>query len=288
MYFTTKIYEFKMKCRACSKEEFVIRTDPKNRSFEYVSGIAKRVLEFDTKEAGTLGVIDTDVGNGLETWSNGELELRHGNDKKKDLLGSLEQRVIGERKAMTDRDAMEYLKNHNTKTMLNDSISNSNLRAQYRVQRNAKKRRLGDAAAVGLGKGIELAELGSDDLAKAKEAFKIKQGIEERQHRSRTQEKEKFRSLRTGSLFGKRKIEMLNERTRKNLIDAPSTTEKPVEKEKRSCGKKKVIKIRRVVDRSDKGSSSLESSITRDSAKEECHSSSLSALGQYTSGDESD
>ena len=49
-YFTTKIYEFTTRCRACGKCEFKIRTNPKERTFDYVSGIRKKVeLLVDTK-----------------------------------------------------------------------------------------------------------------------------------------------------------------------------------------------------------------------------------------------
>ena len=54
-----------MNCRRCGDCEFVIRTNPQGRRFDYLSGIKEKQEEFDTIEAGSLGVIDTDVGNGI-------------------------------------------------------------------------------------------------------------------------------------------------------------------------------------------------------------------------------
>ena len=43
----------------------MIRTNAKVQCFDYISGIHKKVEEFDTLDAGTLSVIDTDYGNAL-------------------------------------------------------------------------------------------------------------------------------------------------------------------------------------------------------------------------------
>ena len=53
--------------------EFKIRTNPKERTFDYVAGIRKKHEEFDSAEAGTHGVIDTDFGNGIFEYKNGTL-----------------------------------------------------------------------------------------------------------------------------------------------------------------------------------------------------------------------
>ena len=39
-YFTTTLYKFEMKCPSCD-QEMVIKTDPENRTYKYVSGINK-------------------------------------------------------------------------------------------------------------------------------------------------------------------------------------------------------------------------------------------------------
>jgi len=164
-YHSTKIWEFTMKCRACAVQKFIIRTDPKGRCFDYTMGIHKKVEEFDTVDAGTLGVIDTDVGNGIVPSSSlchdssschRRTAVDNSNNDKNNPLEKLETRMTGERKAMTERDAMELLLTHNKSTMFDDASSNSALRSTYRNVRNAKRRRLRNAQDVGLGKGIEL------------------------------------------------------------------------------------------------------------------------------------
>ena len=62
-YFSTPIWEFTMSCRVCAAQTFRIRTNPRERSFDYEQGIHKQVQEFDTDKAGTAGVIDTDSGS---------------------------------------------------------------------------------------------------------------------------------------------------------------------------------------------------------------------------------
>ena len=309
-YFTTKIYEFQMKCRACSKEEFVIRTNPKERSFDYVKGIKKRVQEFDTKEAGTLGVIDTDVGNGIESWCSAEPDV-HKKDKK-NPLSRLESRIVGERKAMTDRDAMDYLLDHNRTTLQDDAKSNSNLRAHYRIERKAKKRRLGQAAAAGLGRGIELAESESGDLFLAKEVFKNDESPNEIQRGSRRRELENFRNLRTESLFGKvsetkghpsanKTLRFNGDRKRMGRVDTHCSVDSSIdelrnETLKTSRRKKKiVIKIQAVIDPVGKNSSlppihnmTESSSNKHNNTSVLCNSSSLSMLEEYASDSDDD
>ena len=122
-YFTTKIWEFTMKCRACSASKFVIRTNPKGRCFDYCGGIKKKVEEFDTVDAGSFGVIDTDDGRGIQKYSFGKSKGdKHiedtNNGRITTAIDKLQQEKIGERKAMTERDAMEMLMKHNDLTSL--------------------------------------------------------------------------------------------------------------------------------------------------------------------------
>jgi len=203
-YFSTKIWEFTMKCRACSESKFVIRTNPKGRCFDYLSGIKKKVEEFDTIDAGSLGVIDTDDGRGIQKYSNGTLHGKNISDATSSsssnvsAIDKLQQEKIGERKALTERDAMEYLMKHNDNTMHDDATSNSKLRSTYRVVRKAKKRRLLDACKKGLGKGIELPEISVKDTTLARSAFVNEKNKDEK---SRMVEREKFSALRGGSIF---------------------------------------------------------------------------------------
>lgn len=197
-YFTTKIWEFTMTCRACAKSKFVIRTNPKGRCFDYCDGIKKKCEEFDTVDAETLGVIDTEDGNNkIHKVTNNDGSCSSAPSKTVSAIDKLEQEQLGERKATAEKDAMEFLLNQNEKTMLDDGLSNSKLRDRYRSVRNAKKRRLGEASAKGLGMGIELYESNSADAKVARAAFNdnIRDG------KSREAEKQKFASIRTSSIF---------------------------------------------------------------------------------------
>ena len=194
-YFTTKIWEFTMKCRACSESTFVIRTNPKERCFDYCSGIKRKVEEFDTVNAGSLGVIDTDFGNGIHTYS--DIKGINAQDNTLSAIDKLQKEKVGERKAMTERDAMQILVQYNDSTMLDDAMSNSKLRSNYRKVRKAKKRRLDHAKSKGLGMGIELSTSTKVDSALARSAFNDKS----RDMKSRKVEKQKFRKLRASSIF---------------------------------------------------------------------------------------
>mmetsp|Transcript_12082 Transcript_12082/g.14979 ORF Transcript_12082/g.14979 Transcript_12082/m.14979 type:complete len:380 (-) Transcript_12082:45-1184(-) len=204
-YFTTKIWEFAMNCRSCTISNFKIRTNPKDRCFDYCSGIKKKVEEFDTVEAGTLGIIDTDDGNGIQKYTKSHDHESKDNDglshdvKNISAIDRLACEKIGERKTITERDAMELLLKHNNTTMFDDAMSNSNLRSKYRVVRKAKKRRLGEAQVKGLGMGIELPDSKSEDKTSAKHAFEQSEVTSEK---SRKVEKAMFSNLRASSIFG--------------------------------------------------------------------------------------
>lgn len=202
-YFTTKIYEFTTRCRACGNCEFKIRTNPKERSFDYVSGIRKKVEEFDSAEAGTHGVIDTEFGNGILEYKNGKVEGApedFNTATGATTLNLLEKHVTGHRKAQTEHEHMTSLIELNAK-MVEDADANASIRATFRKDRKAKKRRLGEAAGLGLGRGIELLSGGiEEDASLAKRAMDM-----QKRSRSSAQahqsEKDKLRSVRSGSIY---------------------------------------------------------------------------------------
>jgi len=211
-YHSTKIWEFTMKCRACAVHKFVIRTNPKGRCFDYVTGLHRKVEEFDTAEAGTLGVIDTHRGNSIiqqqqETvisslWHPDNTAINNDNDN---LLKKLETRITGKRQAITERDAMQLLINHSNNTMRDDASSNSNLRETYRNVRNAKRTRLRSAQHIGLGNGIELHDeytmvMTPEKESQSQRAF-TRAGCGIKDNDSRKKEMQKFASIRSASIF---------------------------------------------------------------------------------------
>lgn len=199
-YHSTKIWEFSMKCRACASSKFIIRTNPQGRCFDYCSGIKKKVEEFNTDEAGTLGVIDTDIGNKIIKSDSIESSRNqgHGSTSK---IDKLQQEKLGERKAIAEREAIEFLMEQNRKIMSDDASSNSKLRSDYRQIRKAKKRRLIAANVKGLGKGIELPDATETDANAARLAF----GGDVKKMKSRKIEKQKFAAIRSRSIFSNRR-----------------------------------------------------------------------------------
>ena len=208
-YFTTPIYKFVMTCRVCSKCEFVIQTNPKERSFDYLEGIHKQVQEFDTRQAGTAGVIDTDYGNKLISENHGA-EADALNE-----LSRLESVACGARKTMTERDELESLMSVSKNTFLDDSGSNAALRKTFRADRKSKKQRLKDAKALGWKEGMELADETVNDVVSARGTC-FGKGL--------VTEKKRFMSIQTSSIFdsGKRK-----KRSRRRARDGSSSSAWP-------------------------------------------------------------
>mmetsp|Transcript_7484 Transcript_7484/g.11132 ORF Transcript_7484/g.11132 Transcript_7484/m.11132 type:complete len:396 (-) Transcript_7484:158-1345(-) len=211
-YLSSKIHEFEMKCRLCAECHFVIRTNPKGRCFDYVKGIKKKVEEFDTVEAGTLGVIDTELGNGIISSSDAAAaalaDVGEGKDGQYyDPLSKLQSSAMGERKVMTERDQMEALLKLQNTTMYKDADANANLRSKFRVSRKAKKRRLVNASNAGLGYGIEVDDDDDDNIYKVEETREARKALYGNKivldQRARKREKESFLKVRSGSIFSK-------------------------------------------------------------------------------------
>ncbi|KAL7474384.1 hypothetical protein ACHAW6_000359 [Cyclotella cf. meneghiniana] len=201
-YFTSKIYEFTTKCRACAGCEFKIRTNPKEQAFDYVVGIRRKVEEFDSLEAGTHGVIDTDVGAGIYQYKDGKLLDAEG-DGGDAALHPLEKMARGQRKALTEHEQMESLIRINSK-MEGDSDANAYLRAEYRKERKAKKCRLEDAKSRGLGRGIFLDNETGEDVATAREAMNIRDQQRE-MIQAYVSEKKRFSRIKGGGIFSSHK-----------------------------------------------------------------------------------
>jgi hypothetical protein len=204
-YFTSKIYEFTTKCRACGECEFKIRTNPKERTFDYVVGLRKKVEEFDSAEAGTHGVVDTEFGNGLLQYKNGKVEGEAAAGTTTALASNslqlLEKNVAGHRKVQTEHEHMTSLLKLNSK-MGDDADANASLRSAFRKDRKAKKRRLGEAAGLGLGRGIELKESNDEDTALAKLTMDRRRKMERSGRSSAHQaENDRFRVQGEGVFF---------------------------------------------------------------------------------------
>lgn len=180
-YLTSPIYEFRMKCRICAAVDFVIRTNPKEQGFDYLSGIHKRVQELDD----AAGSKDTNNGNGLVGSTD------------RNSLAQLETVADGKRKAATERDGLETLIKVNGKTFGEDASNNAIIRKTFRKDRNEKKARIEEGAKLGWAKGMEVfAEDLMDDVITAKMITYSDGKMTERM---------KLRDVRCDSIFAKAK-----------------------------------------------------------------------------------
>ena len=194
-----------MKCRRCGDSEFVIRTNPEGRCFDYLSGIKKKVEEFDTTEAGTLGVIDTDFGNGIFSSSDVGVSVNENDD-----IAQMEKQNEDIRRANGKMNAIRQSLDFQSTHMMDDHASNSKLRASFRSERKAKKQRLAKAVSVGLGRGIEISDEHKLDALHATRAFDDAFDVQHKKVIKR--EKNAFGRMRKGSIFSKNRSSTRNNR----------------------------------------------------------------------------
>ncbi|VDP03774.1 unnamed protein product [Soboliphyme baturini] len=75
MYYTTPIYEFRMKCHLCPNH-FVIRTDPKKFDYELVSGLRRQERRWDMTE--NEQVASTEGATARKLATDAMFKLEHG------------------------------------------------------------------------------------------------------------------------------------------------------------------------------------------------------------------
>eukprot|EP00984_Skeletonema_dohrnii_P030082 scaffold21211_cov135-Skeletonema_dohrnii-CCMP3373.AAC.3 len=175
-----------------------IRTNPKERTFDYVVGIRKKAEEFNSTEAGTHGVIDTEFGPGIFEYRDGKIDAP--SKESPEALHLMEKNARSHRKTLTEHEQMSSLIQLNTK-LETDADANAALRSTFRKDRKSKKRRLKDAASAGLGRGIEMSEETDDDVFTAKRLMQTK--YDKQAHQS---ERDSYKSLRASGIFGSKTL----------------------------------------------------------------------------------
>jgi coiled-coil domain-containing protein 130 len=145
-YLTTTVWEFALRCPSCSGE-LVIRTDPKQRGYELVSGLKQKAeAPQEDEEMPTERLNDPQLASRLQ--SDPFLRLEHeGEDKR-----AAEKRSRG-------LDALVELQDAEFK---DDYASNAALRAAFRSKKKQRKSRELEAARLGL--GIPLLDVHPDDV----------------------------------------------------------------------------------------------------------------------------
>lgn len=118
-YYTTTLWEFKMKCHMCDGT-IVIATDPKNDDYRIVSGAKRKEESWSTKSSETIDLMDDKHKKQLAADPMYRLEHVEG-DKQKAIAKKASLSELIELRSSSDYDM------------------NSKLRAKFRVKRKALK-----------------------------------------------------------------------------------------------------------------------------------------------------
>lgn len=109
-YFTTTIWEFKMKCHLCD-QIFIIRTDPENRDYKFVSGVRRKVEEFTAAQNEEIELADSDTKARLE--EDAFFRLEHAAEDKrkaKSKAGAIAATLAIQHRAFEDYGANAVLR----------------------------------------------------------------------------------------------------------------------------------------------------------------------------------
>ncbi|KHN87037.1 Coiled-coil domain-containing protein -like protein [Toxocara canis] len=81
MYYTTPVYEFRMKCHLCDNY-FVIRTDPEHFDYELVEGCRRQEKRYDPSTIAQLGAVDRTFNRQLESDKMFKVEHKEKDETK--------------------------------------------------------------------------------------------------------------------------------------------------------------------------------------------------------------
>ncbi|CAH0522584.1 unnamed protein product [Peronospora belbahrii] len=148
-YFSSVVWEFCMKCASCSSE-MIIRTNPKDRDYELVSGVVKKAEAGDAEELQTERLNEPGLAAKLQ--SDPFIRLEHENED--------------ERAAKKRSRGLEALVQLQDAEFKDDFASNSALREQFRRKKKQLKTREQEAKRLGI--GIPLLDVHPDDVLVAR------------------------------------------------------------------------------------------------------------------------
>lgn len=77
MYYTTPIYQFRMKCHLCDNH-FEIKTDPANLDYTIVSGARRQERRWDATQ--NEQVVPEDKAVGRKLYDDAMFKLEHGSE----------------------------------------------------------------------------------------------------------------------------------------------------------------------------------------------------------------
>lgn len=136
-YFSTPVYEFNMKCATCP-QRFVIRTDPKNRDYKFVSGIRRKVEGYTLETARESEAVVVD--------GEAERAVRVAN-----ALAALEHSATSERQARSAAARLDATMTLVSARSREAPRLNKIMRQRARVRRRESRELKREAAALGLG-----------------------------------------------------------------------------------------------------------------------------------------
>ncbi|XP_014239158.1 coiled-coil domain-containing protein 130 homolog [Cimex lectularius] len=122
MYYTTPVYQFRMKCHLCDNH-FEIKTDPANLEYIVVSGARRQENRWDPTENGQ--VVPEDKETSKRLFDDAMFKLEHGTDDK-------------EHSAKIN-PVLNKLISQNDSKWKNDFQANMMLRAQFRKKKKELK-----------------------------------------------------------------------------------------------------------------------------------------------------
>lgn len=139
-YFASPIYDFHLKCRSCG-HPWIIRTNPAERCFDFVSGIKKQGTTNSNEPTAAVS------GNGV---------VARDVDDDDDPLERLESAVQGKDRAVQEWDILQQLKELNERVCFDDAAHNAEVRRAFRKDRIQKCKQIADGLKLGWRRGMQL------------------------------------------------------------------------------------------------------------------------------------
>ncbi len=148
-YFSTTLYSFTMKCYSCS-QQFVIKTDPEHRTYDFAEGLRKMEQDFVPDEGDSLlQTTSDDVKSALQN----------------DPMYRLQHEKEGKLKADSRRTSLERLIDLKDATSQHDFDANRALRRRLRDSKSQQQKEI--LAGEKLGLSIPLMDPAPEDTERA-------------------------------------------------------------------------------------------------------------------------
>ncbi|KAM9958375.1 hypothetical protein ACTFIW_001237 [Dictyostelium discoideum] len=151
-YFTSNIYSFKMKCHQCSNQ-FEIQNDPKNTDYKLISGLKKRIEQFNPEDS--------------ELPSSFIIKYDNNDNDNNDTLLKLENKKLDIEKGKKESTQLEKLQEIMTNRTINDYQLSSIMRKSFREKKKEDQIELERQKSKGI--MIPLLKENQDDIDTAKD-----------------------------------------------------------------------------------------------------------------------